>query len=394
MARLTISPRATISQSETLLSALANMETPEVREILVPSNFVGGQCGGLAAMIQFIVTWARTVGSDDAIVNLYAQTSIQDFVSKLPGLVSVMMAKDVRFRTVPNSVIKECYGAAKLVVQSMNIKDLSELAMVNKGMAVELLCADETSKWSLLPLYDLNGAGDAKVRPEKHFIALAKQLVEVAAGQINKKRFTGLDYESIGVMLRELFLNTHDHARSNEQNRPYQKSVRGIIARHNMLSGQNIAKIGADYKPLEDYFRSSGSGCGEKWSQYFELSIFDSGPGFAANFSGKSIDEINDAQLESSIVQQCLMSHVSSSLSEARGIGLPRMLHRLKIKKGFLRLRTGHLSLYKSFADASINSLDDSDFVLQDAETCTSEVTRHARTFGTVLTVLFPLRAI
>lgn len=390
---LRIDRLATIAQAETLLGSLEELSHDDDCELVIANNLRLAHCGGLAALIQFIVTWGRIDSPNGPILRAYhsekESAALANLVGTLPGLVAVMMAREIRRHGSTESVLRHCYELARERVGKM---DEGPIGGTRKGVGIELLCADETSKRALQPFYHRAKDGTGELRGEKEFIDLATDILNASVSVSRRNSISKDDEQALGVMLRELFTNTHIHARSDALGRRYKKSVRGIFANHHLLSNQNAIDISGGYQPLADYFsylidtRNSSSKI-----QIFEMSVFDSGPGFAARLSGKAFDGGDDLEEEYDFVRRCFFRNVSTRSAIGGGIGLPRMLQRLKAHKGFLRLRTGRLSLYQSFGRATTEELVASDYNLADATGGPGHVTRHPRTHGTVLTLLIPL---
>jgi hypothetical protein len=389
---LRIDSLATIVQTETLLNRLEKMRPSEVQELVIANNLRLAHCGGVAALIQFIVTWARAASASGPILRAYdardKHAALSNLVGTLPGLVAVLMARDVQRHGTGESLLQDCYELARERVERM---DEGPLNSTKKGVGIELLCADETSKRALQPFYHRAKDGRGELRGEEEFIDLARSVLDASVGFSRRSEMTKEDEKALGIMLRELFTNTHIHARNDEKGRRYRKSVRGIFAAHHLMNEKTAHDISGGYKPLADYFSTMIERSQQTKLQLFELSVFDSGPGFAARLAGKVFEQQDSIKEEYEFVKRCFFRNVSTRTAVGGGIGLPRMLQRLKAHRGFLRLRTGRLSLYKAFGDVETDELENSDFDLADASNGADGVSRHAPTSGTVLTLLIPL---
>src|SRR3546814_12046094 len=76
----------------------------------------------------------------------------------------------------------------------------------------------------------------------------------------------------------------------------------------------------------------------------FELSILDSGPGFASTWTKTSLAQLSDNE-EETAVRACFGTG-SAKGQDRFGEGLPHVLRVLRRQGGFLRLRTGGQSFY------------------------------------------------
>lgn len=347
------------------------------------SNFGMAHCGGAVALVQLIVTWSRI--AEESRLRIHGERSLAGLVSTLPGLAAVLMARDVKAVGQEHSLLSAAYALAK---DRIAIMDAGLLPKTSKGPSVQLLCADETSKRALLQFYHRGPQGSGELLGEADFIDLAGRILASCIAAPRRRRLTPADTEATGVMLRELFSNTHLHARKDAMGKPYRKSVRGLFASYHLVGLDNVADLASGYAPLRAYLDSFVSD--SRRLQLFELSVFDSGPGYAARLAGRPIEDADELTSEYDLVRRCFMRHVTSRTTAGAGAGLARMLQRLKIHRGFLRLRTGRLSLYQSFDQQEAQQLREDDFVLHDAR-MGGQVTRFANTAGTALTLLIPL---
>jgi hypothetical protein len=344
------------------------------------------------ALLQVINTWSRSSEDDGSVLVTHAQAphadqTITNLVETLPGLVSVLMSAQVVARDGATSMRTIAYEDAKRRVEAMDEGRFRETA---RGTATTLLCADQTTKRALQPFYHVTSDGGAHIRGESDFIDLAEDLMATALGDARKYDLGVKDVEAVGVMLRELFANTHYHARTDALRRPYRRSVRGVhFAQHAL---DDVGKVAGGFPPLAAYLAAVLQRPRQAArAKVLEISVFDSGPGYAARSMGQSIADDVPVAREYELVRDCLLRNVSTRREEGAGIGLPRMLSRLKGRGGFLRLRTGRLSLFKSFADAQDGNLIDADYELQDAGDAVDGFTRHAPAAGAVVTLLIPI---
>lgn len=386
---LSVTRVATIDACETYLSQI---EQRKDDRLLLASNLKHAHCGGAVALLQVINTWSRVCSDPNPTLVTHAQEpyperTIANLVETLPGLGSVLMSAEVMARDGQTSMRAAAYGLARRRIEAMDEGRLQETA---RGIATTLLCADHTTKRALQPFYHSSADGGAHLRGESDFVDLAADLMKVALGDARRRDFEPKDVEAVGVMLRELFANTHIHARTDPTGAPYRRSVRGIhLAQHALEDGE---KVTGGFMPLATYLdavlqrpRRAAQ------AKLLEISVFDSGPGYAARAAGKHIDDNFPLETEYRFVHDCLLRNITTRKEGGAGVGLPRMLSRLKGRGGFLRVRTGRLSLFKSFAGEQDGNLVDPDFDLQDAGFGQDGFTRHAPAAGAVLTLLIPI---
>lgn len=386
--KLQISSSATIANCEAYLATLSNKDCSA---LVLPSTYKHAHCGGAAALLQVITTWVRRQNPPGAELITYARTVDDDGVLKklsesLPGLAAILMATDIRTQDGEFSVRKICYALAKQRVQYMNQADFAKTA---KGKTISLLCADETSLRALRPLYASLGDGSFQVRGEADFIDLAGSLLQLANTNTHTYQFQHDEMQTIGIILKELFSNTHKYARSDTESRSYRKSVRGIHSSYHMLDENSQNAISGGFDPLDNYlYRLRLQNQGRR---LLEISVFDSGPGLAAHKQKQKIDASLDLREEYNLITECFLMHESGGSTPGAGIGLTRTLECLKSRRGFLRLRSGRLSLFKEFSGATTSYLRNVDFRLEDAQLGTEGLTEMAAVSGALLTLLIPV---
>jgi hypothetical protein len=394
---LTIKNTATIDDAEAFLEQLGKSGTAGTDVLVCPTNWKLGHCGGMATIVQLIITWARRHEVDGGVLKSYfsEKTGVTpaDLVQNLPGLVGVVMARDVQVHGSSESLQKLCYTAARERIDIM-----ASIASTNnegnfKGRKVELLCADRTTKAAFPPFYvpDLseNGARglSGTLKPEDDFIELARQIVARTVKSTDKNSVTDAEIKTLGEVLFELFENTHVHARKDEKGVPYRKSVRGVLAAFHTINSKNAQQISGNFLPLQEYFNLRAQSTNPQLN-FFELSIFDSGPGLAAKLNRRTILDSSPIQDEYDLTRRCFLTHVTSRTEQGKGKGLSRILKLIKERDGFLRLRTGRLSLYKSFQRNTAHLVD---VDLLDAKTKSTTASIYARVAGTIVTILIPV---
>ena len=166
---------------------------------------------------------------------------------------------------------------------------------------------------------------------------------------------------SISSIFYELFKNTHDHARYSLDGAILGDSIRGVYSRYYAETSLKAALSGKDakyYSPAERFVESifpkeSASLRKGQVKRHFsgilELTVFDSGPGMAANWLGKKTSLVTP-QEEADAICGCFGKGKSSISSASRGYGLWKVLRELKSVSGFIRIRTNRFNGYRQFS--------------------------------------------
>jgi hypothetical protein len=186
------------------------------------------------------------------------------------------------------------------------------------------------------------------LRPRENFRDLARWLLH---GAIPQEYRASIDLEAadaIGAMLFEIFKNTEDHALGDATGNLLDISIRAIKTNHHAITLDDLGRIAQGFRPLATYCETLTPPEGAAQTHLFELSILDSGPGFAVTWTGRPLDQLS-LEEEERAVRACF-GRGSAKRQSHFGEGLPHVLRLLRRQRGFLRLRTGRLSFYIDFS--------------------------------------------
>ncbi|PCI41880.1 MAG: hypothetical protein COB46_02055 [Rhodospirillaceae bacterium] len=349
--------------------------------------------GGATSLAQALITWARRHESPRLVIYAGAkggEATIRKFTDRLHGLVATMMASEVLATDRQTSVRKVAYSDARHRIENMNDGKLSETA---RGVGTSLICVDHSSMGYLRPLYH-NAEVENRLRGESDFFDLTQKILNASVPQPHCKKITHQDTTAIAAILKELFSNTHDHARHDFNGRFYKKSVRGIHTVFHYVDPDRIDEVACGLPMLAAYLKQHINGWRGQHLQFLELSVFDSGPGLATRALQKPLVDLS-LEEEISAVKRCFLKHVSSKERSTDGLGLYRTMGLLKNRLGYIRLRTGRLSLCKSFPPESGGSTETEllpeDLQLVDGTNGNDEPEEMPSVDGVVVTILLPI---
>jgi len=147
-----------------------------------------------------------------------------------------------------------------------------------------------------------------------------------------------LTRRSLGTVIYELFKNTNDWARTSWDGTRVKRSIRAI---HIRALTQKEVRISPKTTMLDEFLIRRGKSC----SALIEVSILDSGPGYAQRFGKRPLTEIASTDTEYGLIQDCMTVHHSTSEDPRKGVGLHGVLYSIDSVRGFIKLRTGRLSL-------------------------------------------------
>ncbi len=344
--------RFTIGESEEALREIQALKHDEPLKVSPDATHLSA--GGEAALIQVLLTWARHQG--EAKLQFWAKADgalaeHEKLIERFYGVVASACADqyaDVSGVGVDRSAVRPALLKRIAAFQSSKPHD----AFRGPGWAT--LCVDHINRSTSYTLHENSGPAAGDLRTKEEFFAVVAGIRRATFP--NKSALLGHDdITAIADMVYELFRNTEEHARIDITGHRVPRSIRGIFAHAHALAPNKLAEFAGGFDPLRDYcaklprgpFAQAGNELAQ--SPLLEISIFDSGPGFAPTISRKPITEMSSKE-ELAFVRDCFAKNATSKSKPGFGQGLTQVMKVLAEKRGFLRLRTGRLSL---FADQS-----------------------------------------
>lgn len=352
-------------------------------KFIIPTDFLSARRGALhdASRLQLIITLARQQLKGDFLdfsQNAKEETLINNIANYSPGIAAIRLSKGIRMgdQTISRRDV------LKAAVERMQAADAAEYDKVIRGRIIDLICVAGSKIQYLRPLFSADGV--VKTPPE--MTKSMKELIEFVNKQSSQSMSESL-IESLGLFCSELIGNTQEHATSDHLGNKYSAHVEGLILGWTRLDDDIFASDFEGSQELRDYWERELSTTENKKTSLraFQISFFDSGPGFAARISGKSIQQM-DLEEERKYLLQCLNSRTTTKPEDAAGLGLQMVLRELQKIGGLIRIRTGRMSIYNQFKknDTTRDLLDFQDW---SSDTLAPVV-------GSVVAILIPLRAV
>ncbi|HEY9756759.1 MAG TPA: hypothetical protein V6C97_16440 [Oculatellaceae cyanobacterium] len=371
----------TISACEEQLQRIASIDGDY--RLRIPSQSEHGAGGGEAALLQVIATWAlrQAVAEIETHAKNAADAQLAKLVRYLFGMGATLICDSATALSgdVVTSKLKANALERLATLQGSNPFDEA------RGNQFQILMADHLNRSYPDYLYDKAGANGPEIRDRDEFKYIAQQIIQFVVGPVFDKSWQGLAAKYVGSMIYELIKNTHEHARVDLQGNKLKKSVRGLHARSFGVARDDLKKMTKDFGPLFSYFSSLKSDESYKQVTFMEFSVFDTGIGFAQTWRKKRLEELCIRD-EFAAVQECF-GIGSSKTRSGSGYGLPHLSRILREMGGFIRLRTGRLSLYEDFTLKS-----KSDVSIELKPWINLEAGELGMACGSVLTILIPLR--
>ena len=381
-----------VEKIDDLYLKLIECDKDEKIDIKLPKEIKNSEFGLLFSLLQFIATWIRLDNSGDLHLSV-AEDDVSSYLINnefVYPIVVICWEKSILDHNGSN-VKKAFKKPSRDYFEKMDYFDLKMLYNVpiycfdfdksNRGLAKSLYIDKEN-------MYSEDGLG-FNLYPAYQKI-----------GDFNKTIFRQSiteSLDSITAIIHELFLNTHEHAKTDEEGNYLYPNIRAIQLKFHKKKIQTLRNEFKSFKGLKHYFESTFQLNDQDELYLIEISILDSGPGLVKRYAEISdLSTITTAQ-EVDYIKQCLHRHNTSSdisISDTKGIGLDRVLRTLD-DKGFIRIKTGRVDVVR---DVKINKYvyeeSPSKIKIFDRKTnSNNEFEEHPNSAGTLISIFYPLNA-
>lgn len=390
---LSIKRDFSLTDFEDGLTELAGGES----DLRVPNHVNASAVGTLAALIQLVITWARR-SAERPRLRVYARdssdTALANLVCTPFGLTAINMASEIK--AVDESEIRrrEALLLAVDYVKTMHAGALGRLREFDKS-TLPIICVDNARE--LRRPTRLYVPGTEEVRDRREFESMVSACVTTLRPGLRP-----IEPALVAMMaglLQEAFQNTHDHAQTDFRGGTLRRSTRGILIAYHAVDSRELAVMAGDHLPLQRYFASwQPRFFGARDAQFVELSIFDSGPGLAQSWLRKTRglarpipDEPVPIAEEYAAVSACLAKGGTTKGGTTSGNGLFRILEIVRRSGGFIRIRSGRLSLIKVYDGPEAMRLGVPNLDMEDMVAGGTPAIARPWAEGTVLTAMLPI---
>lgn len=361
----------------------------DIIDLYLPKKIDKLDFGLLFSYLQFLASWVRNNRSGKLYLPVHStDETIKYFDNNEFVYPSIVLAWEKEIVNANGENIKsELKNPSKEFFNRMDLFGL-------KGTSVPIYCFD----------HDKSNRGLSR-----HLYRNFRELVNETTlgfnlfnafkkvGNFNKDAFrTGVKdhYDAFIAIIHELFTNTHEHAKTNELGYNLYPNIRALQLKFHKKPINKLIEQFQDYTGLVNYFNSgfTTNNLGELY--LLEISILDSGPGFAKRYKKFSEYNLNISE-EVEIIKKCLYRHSTSAedfRGEIKGIGLDRVLYTLD-GKGFVRIKTGRADVFRDMKNNRYHHHDNpNEIQLNDFQNnSTEDFTVYPAAEGTLLSIFYPL---
>lgn len=364
--------------------------SPVSQKILVPKNIERNSFGVIPSLIQFFASVIRKEKCSALVLPYSSSEDLQNYIEVEFVYPFVVLAWDLRITDEQGNDLKPKLSPISQKyfskLEFLKIKVLRSLPIysfdhdiVQRGLSRYFY--DE--KYRLVQLDQL----EFNLHPIFSKLSLAHNKED------SKKTIAPI-ISDLSEIIFELFKNTHEHGRTKITGGYYFPNVRNVTLR--TIRRKKSAYLADDELPesVKEYFNNNLPLTEQSDFIMFEISILDSGPGLVCRYS--NTDDLSTLTIneEVTFTRECLLKHKTSSnayLSNIKGEGLDKVMQLLN-GKGFLRIRTGRLDLFRNFiSDPYQETADINKIVLKDYFNNNSQFQEHPQVVGTLHSFYYPI---
>jgi hypothetical protein len=390
----------TLNYIESLYDELENSENNSLDIIIPFKGLRERNFSSLPSFIQFYSTWLRSDKKRHLVLDIENE-NLEDEgnVASIYSFITTSLYWDSDIKDIEGNSIK------KILLKRLNTKfnKNQKNILTNKGAELLLACFDFDknleNRGLLNAMYDHNG--NLKDDDYFRYNLVPEIILEIGrkfSMPLIKGAFKAEDIRNIGQILYELFKNTHEWGRWENSGLRLTPNIRAIYCVLHKSTQQNFLSY-AGSNGLQKYLSNDSFKPNSVNEIYFlEISVFDSGIGFIRSFLGDDYKQ-NEIEIGQQviIVKDCLTKYFTTDKSlhtKHKGKGLDRVLQALD-KKGFLRIRTENVCVYRDLVKDDYSKIDSNNIDLFDWELESSkDFKKYKRTEGATLSLIYPVNSI
>ncbi|MCW3111498.1 MAG: ATP-binding region ATPase domain protein [Segetibacter sp.] len=377
-------------------------------DLIIPVSIYEYDVGTKGLFCQFLNLWVRKTKTSSIIVEKDGSTGKKEFIDKFINNVfslSLILMTIKENRKIldenDNDLTIDIRKAALFKIKESSPKIINRTKAFEKGSGIIAeFCFDHAeyaenklNRWFYQP-------GVEEPLPESGFKSFYNAAIEhllLKNYQLRNKATNNKIAEELTGIIKELFDNTHFHAREGFFKIPLIPNIRGVLIEihHGSLEYfKSKTEIG-NQPHFRYFFNPSLFENDYEIKTFLEISVIDSGIGYSQMATGTKLALINNF-IERQNVIGCLTKYDRTS----RKRGLKRVAHHLTERKGFFMLRTGRLNLYRNFIEKPYLSGDylDPNYEIESGmksflfwEDDAKDVSNLSEACGSLITILLPI---
>lgn len=388
----------TIAACEDFIRSINNKGNDDV--LTLPVDTAKYAFGGLAIAIQAATTWGRKSNTRKLMLRESQksdETQIEEVIKRPHKFTAAMFAKSIL--TCDEAKHTELRTQVNLAAKDAIEQQAKHICGQRHGRLCWFAFVDHSSKGFDRNFYIDGPEKKAEPRQPAQIQAIIRSMVEessrVAGGG---KPLDNEDQDHLGRIFYELFLNSHEHgSRGNARSEWLKPGIRMIYTHGINLTDEGVDGTLRGEPVLSKYLAAQDTNI-KKINRFIEISIIDSGLGYCGRWLADYAETKNSENItlenEYGILKKCFTFRQTSSSKENKGHGLPVVMDRLTRLKGFIRIRSGRLSLYRDFIENPYKVQDQCEFSDWKTRRIANQYpTEMPQVAGVAITLLIPLES-
>ena len=387
----------TIVACEELIKSINNESDGDA--LLLPVETTKYAFGGLASAIQAAITWGRKSNNRKLMLRESQKShadQIEEVINRPHKFTAAMLAKTV---LTENTEVTDLRTQVNLAAKGAIEHQAKSIYGQHHGRLCWFAFVDHSSKGFDRNFYIDGPEKKPEPRQPAQIQAIIRAMVDksslVAGGG---KPLDSDDIDHLGRIFYELFLNTHEHgSRGNTRSEWLKPGMRMIYTNAINLTEEGVEGTLRGEPVLTNYLAVQDTNSGNN-NRFIEISIIDSGLGYCGRWLADygEINKIDDLTIEEeyAIFKKCFTFRQTSSFKDNKGHGLPVVMDRLTKLKGFIRIRSGRLALFRDFISSPYKNEDECGFSdWNTMKTANQNLTEMSKADGVAITLLIPLES-
>lgn len=364
-------------------------------DLYIPANITGKQLGIYTEIIQLIITWSRLSTGKLYIHYNSTTTELDDKIDKMFNRYWNFVAGCMGYK---NGIFLLDQTDVSSKVANV-IKERTSYLKTNenwkKGTNSFISSVQHSANPYPSAFYFSNGI----LKSKKEIIELSKNiLIDISKNYISSTSTFVLEhYEKlIGEIIFELIENTHYWSQTDYTGKTFPTGFRGLLFSSHQGNKETLLSNCKDDKPMFDYISNLITNNVSN-NVIVEISVFDSGAGLASKWSKKEVkDFASKEEIYESIIDCLIKNNTSDKTSSyERGFGLHNMMTLLGDRKGYLKLRTNGLKLFRDFDKNPFNGYIENNrenYKLDDWHSIQKKTIPSYKTEGTMFSIFLPIQ--
>ncbi|KIX21625.1 hypothetical protein SY27_07960 [Flavobacterium sp. 316] len=364
-------------------------------DLYIPANITGKQLGIYTEIIQLIITWSR-LSKGKLYIHYSSDTDeLDDKIDKMFNRYWNFVAGCMGYK---NGIFLLDQVEVSDKVANV-IKERTSFFKINENWKKGTNSFISSVQHSMNPYPSAFYLSNGILKSKKEIIELSKNiLIDISTSyNSNTSTFVIEHYEKlIGEIIFELIENTHFWSQTDYSGETTPTGFRGLLFSSHQGNKETLLSNCKDDKPMFNYINSLITN-NESNNVIVEISVFDSGSGLASKWCKKDVTDFNSREEIYESIIDCLIKNNTSDKSSSyeRGFGLHNIMSLLGDRKGYLKLRTNGLKLYRDFKENPFNGYIENsreNYKLEDWHSVQKKTIPNYRTEGTMFSIFIPIQ--